>query len=150
MAADDATRRVTGFWRQILWPSEPGASVFIAFAFGLPAVLRWRIGGGFAPGELVWALYVVAVLLVTAAMILGVIEGARWLALRVATAAFLGLFGFWAIWIGWRLLAGPAAPGLSLSSLLHAAMMACWGAQIVGWWATERRAAESRGRPDVA
>jgi len=127
-------------------PVTPGASAFVVLIFWLPVLVRWRIGRNFGPGEAVWTAYVVSVLLLTAAMIMGTLNGAQRLTLRIVTAAFTGIMACWAISIGWRMIASGSPIGPSLLSLLFGAlMMAHFGSQIMRWWAQERAGGSSHG-----
>lgn len=125
--------RVPGLWRQLLLPSQPGASLLLVLLLGgLPALFN-----GHVPGALFGWVHAAAAILLTAAMILGLMPGQARRALRVsvfgAVVALIALCIFATV-------AGRLYGGRTIA-MACAILLTIWAVQIAGWWLDEADAA---------
>jgi hypothetical protein len=126
-----APGKAAGFWRQLLWPSEPGASLFLVALFWVSAIERKRLLWTAPTGrEAWWLLWIACCVLLTAAMVLGLAQRARRAALGTMTGFVVALLAS-AIW------ASVAQDGRALSTW-GAFVLYLFGVQLGGWWADER------------
>lgn len=149
MVAEGHPPRRPGFWRQLLVPAEPGASLVLVTFLGGAALMDWPTPSLGVAADLVRGIYAAGVALLACAMVLGLIEAWRDIALRVVTAAFASLGIFWFAAILLRI-CGVAAVRPSVvadlpRSFFFAMFMWALGNATITWWAERHTQPNLRG-----